>query len=111
MSKGALVGNCADAEQVKEADRRATDKRAQELADMKAVMGTPAGRRLMWRIVNELCHFDTLSAVHSGSFTYLNEGERNIGRLLKADAYEAAFKEWQLMEKEYMDKKLKEEKA
>ncbi|MCK5235954.1 MAG: hypothetical protein KAR06_03130, partial [Deltaproteobacteria bacterium] len=82
-----------------------------ELEDIKAVMTLPAGRRLMWRIINKLCHFDALSAEHSGSQTYLNEGERNIGRVLKGDIYEAAFEEFQQREKEYIKSLMDEKKG
>jgi len=108
MSKKALVGNVADEEQVKKADKKATNKRDQELADIKAVMSTEAGRRFIYRLINEICHYDTLSATHSGSFTYLNEGERNVGRIVKGECYEAAFETYQLMEKECMAGKLGE---
>jgi len=95
------VKNAADPEQVKRAGREERFDRKRELEDVKAVMETVAGRRLLWRIINKLCHFDSSSAEHSGSMTYLNEGERNIGRVLKSDICETAFPEYQQMEKEY----------
>jgi hypothetical protein len=107
MSK-ALIGNAADAEQVKKAEKKAKIKHDQELADIAAVMSTEAGRRFMWRLINDICHYDTLSATHSGSFTYMNEGERNVGRIIKGECYEAAFETYQLMEKERMAEKLGE---
>lgn len=107
-----LVKNAADPQQVKKAGREERFARRMELEDIKVVMDSPAGRRLMWRIINKLCHFDASSAEHSGSMTYLNEGERNIGRVLKSDICEAAFEEYQNMEKEYwktiMDEKKEE---
>ena len=72
-------------------------------------MQTKSGRNLIWRVINGLCHYDTISAAPSGSLTYMNEGERNIGRILKADVYKAAFPEWQLMEKEHVTKALDEQ--
>lgn len=102
------VKNAADGRQVKVAKKNDKLVRNQELKDLKAVMSTPEGRRVMFRIVNDIAHIDTLSAVNSGSLTYLNEGERNVGRILKADIWHAAFDEWQEMEREHVASILEE---
>lgn len=57
-------------------------RRSQELADVRDVMATPQGRRLMYRIVYEVCHIEALS--YSGtSDTNVREGERNVGLTIK----------------------------
>jgi len=96
-----FVGNAADKKQVKEAGRKERSKRWRELEDLRFVMSSPEGRRFVWRMINEICHYDQLSFQHSGSMTSFAEGERNIGRILKGDVHEAAFEEYQQMEKEY----------
>lgn len=100
MVERSNVKNAADVKQVKKAGDVEKNRRRQELLDIKSVMETESGRRLIWRIVNVICHVDSQSSEHSGSQTYFNEGERNIGRILKSDVYEAAFDEYQKMERE-----------
>ena len=104
-----LVKNVADEGQVKEASNRAKIGRDMELDDLRVVLSTDNGRRFIWRLINEVCHYDTLSAEHSGSMTYMREGERNVGRIVKADCYDAAFETYQLMEKEYMKRQMEKE--
>ena len=108
MSK-ANVKNAASSKQVGKALAKVKEERREELKDIQAVMATPQGRRLMWRIINVLCHVDTLSKEHSGSETYFNEGERNIGRVLKSDVFEASFNEYQKMERECVIQRIDEE--
>ncbi|MCK5236710.1 MAG: hypothetical protein KAR06_06965 [Deltaproteobacteria bacterium] len=103
MAKDAKVGNAADPEQVKRAKLSDKDIRKQELSDLRFVMESPEGRRMMWRIINNLCHVNTLSAENSGSLTYFKEGAREVGLTLKTDVYEEAFNEWQLMEQEHVN--------
>ena len=105
----ANVKNAASGKQVGKAVAKAKEERRQELKDIQAVMSAPQGRRLMWRIINQMCHVDTLSKEHSGSETYFNEGERNIGRLLKSDVYAASFDEYQKMERECVIQRIDEE--
>ena len=104
----AYVQNSADEYQVKEASKREKERFNQEIADIKAVMSMPEGRRFVWRLINDICHIDATSANHSGSITYMLEGERNIGRLVKADVCKAALKEWQEMERQYWKETWKE---
>lgn len=102
----AYVGNCADMRQVKEGGRKEKERRRQEIKDIKAIMAISEGRRFFWRLINEICHYDTISAQHSGSMTYLLEGERNVGRLVKADIYEANIDAYHLMEREHIKAKM-----
>jgi hypothetical protein len=94
------VKNAADPRQVEEGAQREKRDRERELEDMAVVMSTMHGRRFLWRVINGLCHYDTNDAQHSGSFTYFSLGERNIGRIVKADAYLASHEKYQLMERE-----------
>lgn len=47
----ALVKNAADPEQVKQAGTREKFGRERELGDLRAVMDTKEGRRLVWRLM------------------------------------------------------------
>lgn len=96
----ALVKNAADEKQVKAAGDKEKRGREQELNDVRALMTSREGRRFMYRLINHLCHFDAISATQSGSWTYFQDGERNIGRLIKSDIYEASIDAFHLMEKE-----------
>lgn len=95
-----VVKNAADAQQVKEGADKERRGRKQELSDLESVLSSPAGRRLIWRVINHICHYDRDDAQASGSLTYYSLGERNVGRLIKSDAYEASVENCQLMERE-----------
>jgi hypothetical protein len=98
----AFVKNAADPRQVKRGAALEKEQDRQFLQDVKDVMQTKAGRRLVWHIINKMCHIDAVSAVPSGSWTYFNEGGRSVGKELKMAVYEAAFPEWQEMEREHV---------
>lgn len=98
------VPNTADVEQQNQAKAREKFDRQTELNDIRALMNIPEGRRFMWRLINQICHYDADDAQHSGSLTYYSLGERNIGRIMKAEVYEASLDAWQLMEKEHVKK-------
>ncbi len=98
-----FVKNVADKKQVKEGSKKEIQKRRKELDDIYNVMSTSPGRRLIYRIINELCHYDADDAMPSGSFTYKSLGERNIGRVLKSDCMEASIELYQKSEQENWD--------
>lgn len=81
------VKNAADIEQVKEADGKAKRSRKDELDDVRHVLSSPQGRRFFWRY---LAILDRISAHQSGSWTYFNEGERNIVLKMKAELIAAS---------------------
>lgn len=59
-SDRALVGNAADKEQVRRAGRKVRDQRAEELADLRAVLRLPEGRRVLTRWIDRLRPQDRL---------------------------------------------------
>ena len=95
-----MVKNAADPRQVKDGADKETRLRERELEDVEVVMSTVNGRRFMWRLINGICHYDFNDAQPSGSLTYFSLGERNVGRVVKSDAYEASHEKYQLMERE-----------
>ena len=54
----ALVKNAADKEQVKKAASKEKRQRDRDLDDVQFVLGTERGRRFIYRIINDLCHYD-----------------------------------------------------
>ena len=68
-------------------EKRAAERvRAQEESDLKAVMGTAEGRRLMVRLW-EISGTERCSMV-GNSWTFFNEGLRFVGTEFKKDAEE-----------------------
>lgn len=57
-------------------------RKSQAKSDLKVVMALPDGRRLMYRIIYEICHVEALSYT-GNSDTTLREGERNAGLTIK----------------------------
>ncbi len=107
MSKVAIVKNAADTKQIKEGAAKVDEARHAQLHDLKVVMQTQAGRNLIWRILHEFCHIELRSAsMRSGSETYFHEGARDVGIKLKDAIEEAAFSEYQEMEREWVALKL-----
>jgi len=87
MNDKVLVRNAADPAQVKEAERKERFGRERELEDVRFILQTLQGRRLIWRYL-ALCGVFRTSFT-GNSHTFFNEGERNIGLKLLADVNEA----------------------
>lgn len=85
--KTALVGNAADPEQVKRAGRKTRDARDGELADLRAVLATESGRRVLWRLLEHCQVFTSIYA--EGAQIYANAGRQDVGHFVIA-AIEAA---------------------
>jgi hypothetical protein len=94
------IQNASNPKQVKRAEEAMELRRKRELDDIREVMATASGRRFMWRLINNICHYDTDDAKHSGSDTYKSLGERNVGRQIKNDLYLASYDRYQEMERE-----------
>ena len=98
--EGALVKNAASEKQVKRASEKEKFRRENELKDLVFVLSHIEGRRFVYRLVNELCHYDADDFNNSGSITFRSLGERNIGRLIKSDCCEASLNLYQKAEQE-----------
>lgn len=70
--------NAADESKLAEQKQKDKFKREMEIADLKAILTTPHGRRFFWRVLGYTGPlrqtFD-----HSGSVTGFNEGRRSVG--------------------------------
>jgi len=100
MEKRSLVKNAADEQQVKKAKQKEKTWRDRQLDDLYSILSTPQGRRFIYRLINDLCHYDKDDFNNSGSITFKSLGERNIGRIIKSDCCESSLKLYQLAEKE-----------
>ena len=74
---------------------------ATEVRDLQHVMGTPQGRRFVWRLLDR-CHIYT-SSFTGNSETYFREGERNIGLMLFADINTSCPGLYATMQKEHIE--------
>lgn len=87
------------------------EKRIQEIADLKEVMSTDAGARFIYRLINDVCAYDRILAQNSGSMTYFDLGERNIGRIIKGEVYRVAIERYQAIERAVMKAKERDEET
>lgn len=79
----AFVKNAADPKQVRDGKQKEQLKRDQELNDLRLVLATPAGKRLMWRILAECKTFG--SVWHSSAMIHYNSGKQDVGHWLMAE--------------------------
>jgi hypothetical protein len=75
-------------ERVERDEQEAKRRRARELKDIKAVMGTIEGRRVVWSILDSAGIFKTSFTGETNS-TIFNEGQRNGGLRLFSDIMES----------------------
>jgi len=71
----------------------------QAMADLMTITEMPEGRRLLMRILR-LCRTDDQSMT-GNSYTYFNEGMRQVGCVIRDEIKALSFHRWQQMELEY----------
>lgn len=79
-----IITNAADATQVKKARKTQRHLRAQELEDLRAVLGTLAGRRLVWRLLKRCGTFMSTIGT-TDAMTNYNAGRQDLGHFLLAE--------------------------
>lgn len=80
--------NAADHKQVKERERKVKRNRAQELLDLKAVLATVEGRRILWRFMGE-CGVEQTTFNPNAAMAAYASGRRDAGQMLKGWIVEA----------------------
>lgn len=85
---GAVVQNAADAKQVKEARKKVRLADQQRRADLRAVLATEAGRRVLWRVL-EHCQPFASALGATDAITNFNVGRQDVGHFLFAQITEA----------------------
>jgi hypothetical protein len=81
------------------ADEDRARRRQLEREDVAWLMGSPRGRRIVWRLL-ETCGVYR-SSMTGNSETYFREGMRNVGLILLRDIHDATPDEFVLMLKEH----------
>lgn len=84
----ALVRNAGDKKQVESAAKREKLRRENELADLRAVLETPEGRRLVWRLLGKYKWGQTPFDLEVTQLAF-NVGVQNAGNYLMAEILEA----------------------
>src|SRR5688500_5798446 len=80
--------NASDHKQVKERERKVKRTHAQAVMDLKAVVGTPEGRRFLWRFMAE-CGVEKSTFNPNAALAAHASGMRDAGQMLKAWIIEA----------------------
>lgn len=68
---------------------KADNARKTHVEDIKWLMSSPRGRRLVWWLLAK-CGVNRTSFNNSGSVMAFNEGQRNIGLLLQAEVLDTS---------------------
>jgi len=92
------MSNAADSGQVRKAEKREKILRRRESDDVKYVLGSQQGRRLLWKY---LCEAGVYKTTFTGnSTTYFNEGRRSLGLQILTDIDEECPELYLLMKQE-----------
>lgn len=75
-----LVKNAADRNQVKLAGRKERDKAARDMADVRAVLATPEGKRFVWRLLGHSQMFESIW--HPSALIHANAGRQDFGHFI-----------------------------
>jgi hypothetical protein len=82
------IKNAANESQVEKAKTADEKERELELADLRFLLGTPQGRRFVWRILRHCRVFNSVFN-NSGSVTYYHSGMQDVGHFIQAEVIEA----------------------
>jgi hypothetical protein len=93
-----MVRSASDAEQVGNAKLTEKVRRENELADMRAVLATPEGRRVLWRQLSQCGLFESITV--QSSEIYVRSGRRDAGLALIAEITQADPQAYLLMQRE-----------
>ena len=94
----ARVRNAADREQVKQASRAIKQQRTQELSDLRTVLATPEGRRLLHRWITKLRPLERLW--EASALLQYKAGWHDVGVMLITEIDEADPYAWPRMQQE-----------
>ena len=89
MSKGkqSLVKNAASEKQVKNAEKKEVVKEEQEILDLKHVLESPHGRRVMWRLMEHCKVFNTVW--EPSAKIHYNSGQQDVGHFIMTEIVRA----------------------
>lgn len=87
MEEKPFVENAADKDQVREAGNKEKRHREIELKELKDVLTTLPGRKLIWRYLGVTGVFK--SSWHPSALIHFNEGKRDVGLQMLSDVTDA----------------------
>jgi hypothetical protein len=85
--KKSLVKNAASEKQVKKAEKVEVSKRDQQLNDLRSVLNTPSGRRVIWRFLEKCRVFNTIW--EASAKIHYNSGQQDIGHYIMSEIVDA----------------------
>lgn len=80
--------NASNEQQIKKKEQKLKNERDQELEDIKTILNTSAGLRFFKRLIKDGYIFNT--SMTGSSYTFFNEGARNLVLKYFADICESA---------------------
>jgi hypothetical protein len=98
----ALVRHTSDRQSVEKADKAETDLALQHALDLAALLESPAGRRVLWRILTECQTFKSIW--DPSSKIHYNAGKQDIGHKLMTWIMEAKPSAFTTMMEEHNEK-------
>lgn len=90
--------NAGDAKHVKKKRRKRRFARHDELANLRSVLSTEAGREVVWRFIEQCGVFHSPPTHPQDTFRYV--GRADIGRWVMAEVFEAHPEAYTLMRQE-----------
>lgn len=90
--------NAADQESIKKRAKEDKFNKQQEIMDVRFILGTPQGRRYIWRHMSSAGIFTT--SFTGNSSTFFNEGKRDVGLKMLAEVTDVNPDAYVLMMKE-----------
>jgi hypothetical protein len=83
----ALVKNASDEGQVRKAGKQEKLNEEDYSADLRAVLGTKQGRRVLWSILTKCRVFESIW--HGSALIHYNSGQQDVGHMLMSEIVEA----------------------
>lgn len=110
MDKKPEVVNAADPKQVKRAGRIEKEREASFLDGLREVMGTAAGRALVWQLIGRTKVYSSVFDRDAGVMAYLS-GRQDVGHELLASAIECDATLYLDMEREARERDVRAQEA
>lgn len=85
--KKSLVKNAASPKQVHNAEKKEESIREKELNDLRQVLDTPQGRRVVWRFLEKCRVFNSIW--EASAKIHFNAGQQDIGHFIMGEIVEA----------------------
>lgn len=89
-------------QQIAEQKKKDDLRRKRELSDIRKVLSTPEGRRMIWRIWSLCGTFSSSYIPKDATHTAFREGQRDIGLALLLDINEAKPEAYSQMSREFI---------